>query len=112
MKYHVPNEVVTAFHAPYIGSAANQFNQYLATGLSAYYTHGKNFKAPCTTITQSAGFGKSRLMKELAEFTAEGHVLESDGFQFDLTLLYVCLKRSRATGYPRPTHALRAWLFP
>ncbi|RAW22178.1 hypothetical protein PC110_g21377 [Phytophthora cactorum] len=104
---------VKAFAAPYVGDADAQFQAYLATCLSAYRVYMSDYTAPYVTITQSSGFGKSRILQRLAETTAEGNCLVHNGNHYDVTVFYVCARNIKgSTGYPRATSTLRKWLFP
>ncbi|KAG6945511.1 hypothetical protein JG687_00017252 [Phytophthora cactorum] len=80
---------VKAFAAPYVGDADAQFQAYLATCLSAYRVYMSDYTAPYVTITQSSGFGKSRILQRLAETTAEGNCLVHNGNHYDVTVFYV-----------------------
>ncbi|EEY62365.1 uncharacterized protein PITG_14792 [Phytophthora infestans T30-4] len=65
-----PQQIAHAFRATYVGDADTEFREYLAACCSAYCAHTSDYKAPYVTITQSSGFGKSRILRELAESTA------------------------------------------
>ncbi|OWY95866.1 hypothetical protein PHMEG_00034016, partial [Phytophthora megakarya] len=60
---------------------------------------------------QSSGFGKSRLLKQLAERNSRYEVLLDDRL-LDMTVLYLCMDNEGATGFPRTTTKLNSWLFP
>ncbi|KAG6967005.1 hypothetical protein JG688_00006512 [Phytophthora aleatoria] len=49
----------------------------------------RDYTAPYVTITQSSGFGKSRILQRLAETTAEGNCLVHNGNHYDVTVFYV-----------------------
>ncbi|KAG2767719.1 hypothetical protein Pcac1_g20983 [Phytophthora cactorum] len=101
------------FRATYVGDADLEFRSCLAASCSAYLAHTSDYTAPCVTIKQSSGFGKSRILQRLAESTAEGKPLVHAGNQFDAVVLYVCpYSVKEFEGYPRPTEALHDWLFP
>ncbi|KAF4131849.1 hypothetical protein GN958_ATG18882 [Phytophthora infestans] len=108
-----PQKIAHAFRATYVGDADTEFREYLAAWCSANSAHTSDYKAPYVTITQSSGFGKSRILRELAESTAAGEPLVHHGTKFDATVLYVCASNVKgSTGYPRATFTLRKWLFP
>eukprot|EP00644_Phytophthora_capsici_P006661 jgi/Phyca11/18435/fgenesh1_pg.PHYCAscaffold_36_\ len=58
-----------SFQQDYKGNADISFQRYLAGCCYAYFNHGNEemYTAPYVTITQSSGFGKSRILKRLAE---------------------------------------------
>ncbi|KAG3128856.1 hypothetical protein PI126_g21200, partial [Phytophthora idaei] len=96
-----------AFAAPYVGDADAQFQAYLATCLSAYRVYMSDYTTPYVTITQSSGFGKSRILQRLAETTAEGNCLVHNGNHYDVTVFYVCARNIKSsTRYPRATSTL------
>ncbi|KAG6942231.1 hypothetical protein JG688_00018247 [Phytophthora aleatoria] len=105
--------VAKACKAPYVGDADAQFQAYLASCFSAYWAHMSDYTFPYVTITQSSGFGKSRILQWLAETTAEGNSLVYDVAEFDVAVLDVCMRNIKQfTGYPRATSTLHEWLFP
>ncbi|KAF1780614.1 Jacalin-like lectin domain [Phytophthora cactorum] len=83
------------FRATYVGDADLEFRSCLAASCSAYLAHTSDYTAPCVTIKQSSGFGKSRILQRLAESTAEGKPLVHAGNQFDAVVLYVFAKKLR-----------------
>lgn len=60
-----------AFKATYKGAAHVDFHAYLVRCWIAYKTNPNNYLAPCTTLVQSSGFVKSRLLYEVAKMTAD-----------------------------------------
>ncbi|KAI9985497.1 hypothetical protein PInf_004864 [Phytophthora infestans] len=57
------------FRTTYVGTADVDFRNYVAAYCSAYLAHTSEYTAPCITIKQSSGFGKSRILQRLAEST-------------------------------------------
>ncbi|KAG6946412.1 hypothetical protein JG687_00016720, partial [Phytophthora cactorum] len=70
------------FRATYVGDADLEFRSCLAASCSAYLAHTSDYTAPCVTIKQSSGFGKSRILQRLAESTAEGKPLVHAAFKY------------------------------
>lgn len=106
------NVVERAFQAPYIGDADERFRRYLARCCAAYRTEKSTFLSPDVTLTQSSGYGKSRLAYNLAQKTAGGVTEEVDGTTFGMRVLYVCARNiPRSSGYPVATTQLREWFF-
>ncbi|KAG1692483.1 hypothetical protein DVH05_025235 [Phytophthora capsici] len=104
--------VSEAFERDYKGSADISFQRYFARCCHTYFNHGHKemYTAPYVTITQSSGFGKSRILKRLAE--KEG-VIKHDNVSFDMKVLYVCARDIEgSSGYPCATPSLCNWLFP
>ncbi|EEY60748.1 uncharacterized protein PITG_13465 [Phytophthora infestans T30-4] len=94
------------FRTTYVGTADVDFRNYVAAYCSAYLAHTSEYTAPCITIKQSSGFGKSRILQRLAESTSGGNCLKDAGNQFDAAVLYVCPRSAKEfKGYPRPTEA-------
>ncbi|EGZ06240.1 hypothetical protein PHYSODRAFT_416121, partial [Phytophthora sojae] len=77
-----------AFKAPYVGDADTEFRSYLARCCSAYCHVKGDYRAPCLAVTQSSGFGKSRILQRLAETTAAGELLVHGNDRFAVTVLY------------------------
>ncbi|KAG1712483.1 hypothetical protein DVH05_000227 [Phytophthora capsici] len=103
--------VSEAFERDYKGSADISFQKYLARCCHTYFKYGyeEMYTAPYVTITQSSGFGKSRILKRLAE--KEG-VIKHDNVSFDMKVLYVCARDIEgSSGYPCATPSLCNWLF-
>ncbi|KAG1684944.1 hypothetical protein DVH05_010151 [Phytophthora capsici] len=99
----------TAFKHDYTGSADFNFQKYLAACCSAYSKNLASYTAPSTTITQSSGFGKSRILKRLSETPT----IEHNDEQFGVKVLYICARTIKhSSGYPCATQELREWLFP
>ncbi|KAG1702109.1 hypothetical protein DVH05_009901 [Phytophthora capsici] len=100
-----------SFQQDYKGNADISFQRYLAGCCYAYFNHGNEemYTAPYVTITQSSGFGKSRILKRLAE----KENLKHGNVSFDTKVLYVCARDIKgSSGYPRATPELCNWLFP
>ncbi|KAL3663856.1 hypothetical protein V7S43_011268 [Phytophthora oleae] len=83
----------------YMGDAHVKFGQYLRQCYEAY--NPDQFKAPYVTVMQSSGFGKSRMLLELAKDTKD----------LNMKVLYTCMRETKSTGYPESTRKLRKWLF-
>ncbi|OWZ01845.1 hypothetical protein PHMEG_00026700 [Phytophthora megakarya] len=100
-----------AFDAPYVGNADVQFRRYLERCCSAYRSNEDNeepYWHPFVTLTQSSGFGKTRILRQLARSGQR-----YDPSMYDMTVLYICMRnREGSTGYPFATSALTDWLFP
>lgn len=64
------DRLATAFRAPYVGDADKQLHQYLLRCSAAYRADPERYTSPYVTVTQSSGFGKSRLLHRLAETCA------------------------------------------
>ncbi|GMF47518.1 unnamed protein product [Phytophthora fragariaefolia] len=95
----------------YIGDALLALEAYLWRCWEVY--NSCMYKAPYVAVVQSSGFGKSRMVFELArraEKAKGGSV--GDGSSSNLRLLYVCARLHKSTGYPVATTQLRNWLFP
>ncbi|KAK1942089.1 hypothetical protein P3T76_006411 [Phytophthora citrophthora] len=103
--------VPEAFKQDYKGDADVRFQRYLTGCCYTYLTVDKEmYKAPYVTITQSSGFGKSRILKRLAE--KEGPIKHGNA-AFDIKVLYVCARDIKgSSGYPRATPKMCDWLFP
>lgn len=92
--------IVEAFNADYKGDADVQFRQYLEKCCNAYFGYSFRNNCPYTTLVQSSGTGKSRLLKQLA---LKVNTKEST----DMKMLYLCARRSLlSTDYPAPTRLL------
>ncbi|KAK1946688.1 hypothetical protein P3T76_002240 [Phytophthora citrophthora] len=95
-----PRDIVpAAFDMPYEGGADVSFQKHLVACCHAYINDTLNDKytAPYVTITQSSGFGKSRIVKRLAE---KDGPIEHNGTRFDVKVLYICartIERSSGT---------------
>ncbi|KAG7399759.1 hypothetical protein PHYBOEH_008093 [Phytophthora boehmeriae] len=88
----------------YVGDAHVAFEKYLWRCWKEY--NPMKYKSPYVAVVQSSGFGKSRMLFELAR-KAE----RSDGSSSNLRVLYSCVRFHRSTGYPVATTHLRDWLF-
>ncbi|KAL4086518.1 hypothetical protein PRIC1_014221 [Phytophthora ramorum] len=88
----------------YIGDGCDEFVAYLQRCWTAYRKI-RNYKiVPCSAVLQSSGFGKSRLLFELARETQTRDELQ-------MRVLYLCTRIHRSSGYPAATSQLTAWLF-
>lgn len=67
-----PDAAKQSFKAEYLGSAAEEFHDYMLKCWGVYAAKPNVYLAPYTTIVQSSGFGKSRLVRHLAEMTKPG----------------------------------------
>ncbi|KAL3659929.1 hypothetical protein V7S43_015230 [Phytophthora oleae] len=85
----------------YVGNAHVRFAQYLRRCYKAYKP--KKFKAPYVEVVQSSGFGKSRMIRELA-------VKAKDDKELNMKVLYTCIRVRNSTGYPKATPVLSRWL--
>ncbi|KAG1694177.1 hypothetical protein DVH05_021833 [Phytophthora capsici] len=85
----------------YMGDAHIKLGQYLRRCWVAYIP--KKFKAPYVTVVQSSGFGKSRMLRELALSTKDPGM--------NMKVLYMCMRERTSTGYTEATLKLREWLF-
>lgn len=84
----------------YLGDAKVKLLAYLKRCLAIHEANPQALTAPCFTIVQSFGYGKSRLLAKLAH-DAEEH-------DDTMKVLYMC---ARPGGFPVPTLRLREWLF-
>lgn len=101
--------VKEAFQAPYVGDADERFRRYLARCCVEYRADPSKYSSPDVTLTQSSGFGKSRLVYNLAQKTAGGATEEAGGTTFGMRVLYVCARSNPySSGYPVATKLLRA----
>ncbi|KAK1940986.1 hypothetical protein P3T76_007692 [Phytophthora citrophthora] len=87
----------------YLGDAHVKFGQYLRRCYSVYANTPNKFKAPYVAVAQSSGFGKSRMIRELAVNAMTDK---------DMRVLYMCMRPQNSTGYPKATTSLCQWLFP
>ncbi|RLN43561.1 hypothetical protein BBJ28_00005673 [Nothophytophthora sp. Chile5] len=97
------------FTQPYIGDdVPAEFESYIDKCWKQYCiersNYSRKFVYPCTTIVQSSGFGKSRLLRELA--------LSTRAKDARMKVLYVCVREGFSSGYPVRTAAWPEDLFP
>lgn len=78
-----------AFDSPYVGDAVERFHRHLARCCERYYRCAKFYTAPLVAITQSSGFGKSRILHQLAKKLSRPSVEQPGSDTFDMRLLYV-----------------------
>ncbi|KAE9005511.1 hypothetical protein PR003_g17166 [Phytophthora rubi] len=98
-------QLATAFTGTYSGSADDEFQKYLARCCKLFRDNRSVYLAPYVAITQSSGFGKSRVLSELAKKCA------SDVTK-PMRLLYVCARDvAGSTGFPVATPELVKFLF-
>ncbi|KAK1940555.1 hypothetical protein P3T76_008006 [Phytophthora citrophthora] len=88
----------------YIGDAHLKFAQYLRRCCTTNQHYPCRFKAPYVEVMQSSGFGKSRMIRELA-------VKAKKDQDLDMKVLYTCIRAHNSTGYPKATPKLNDWLF-
>ncbi|KAG6947968.1 hypothetical protein JG687_00015770, partial [Phytophthora cactorum] len=55
-----------AFEADYVGTANSNFYIYLVRCWTTYKNDPDAFSSTCVSLTQISGFGKSRLLREIA----------------------------------------------
>ncbi|KAL3663870.1 hypothetical protein V7S43_011282 [Phytophthora oleae] len=89
----------------YVGDAHVKFARYLRRCYKAYARAPNKFKAPYVAVAQSSGFGKSRMILELA-------VKAMTDKDLNMRVLYMCMRPQNSTGYPKATTSLYQWLFP
>ncbi|RLN93884.1 hypothetical protein BBJ28_00011898, partial [Nothophytophthora sp. Chile5] len=97
------------FTQPYIGDdVPAEFESYIDKCWKQYCiersNYSRKFVYPCTTIVQSSGFGKSRLLRELA--------LSTRAKDARMKVLYVCVRGGSSSGYPVRTSEWPDALFP
>ncbi|KAG7385347.1 hypothetical protein PHYBOEH_009086 [Phytophthora boehmeriae] len=97
--------LIEAFtNSEYLGTAADELADYLRRCWGAYTLDSCSYKAPYVTVVQSSGFGKSRLVFQLAQNTAAKDAL-------NMRVLYTCVRLGMSRGFPKTTTELRIWLF-
>ncbi|RLN92233.1 hypothetical protein BBJ28_00003250 [Nothophytophthora sp. Chile5] len=96
-----------AFAQPYIGDdVPAQFESYIDDCWKHYSIKlSRALVYPYTTIVQSSGFGKSRLLHELALST-------KDAGDPTMKVLYVCVRQGSSAGFPEKTVRWPDALFP
>ncbi|KAE9064617.1 hypothetical protein PF010_g28537, partial [Phytophthora fragariae] len=104
-KKQLEKQLATAFTGTYSGSAHDEFQKYLTRCCEHYRARPTTYIAPYVAITQSSGFGKSRVLFELAKKCA------SDATK-PMRLLYVSARNvAGSTGFPVATPKLVNFLF-
>ena len=93
-----------AFQASYFGSAPQRLEEYLKRCAETYQNLESRYMAPYTTVVQSSGFGKSRLVRELAHV----HNLSASS---DMRVLYMCFRPPQSSGFPHATPCLNEFFF-
>ncbi|KAI9994745.1 hypothetical protein PInf_011576 [Phytophthora infestans] len=93
---------LTFFETEYHGNAHVNFADYLWRCWKVY--DSKIFRALYVTVVQSSGFGKSRMLFELAR--------RAKAPSSQMKVLYTCARLHESTGYPEATTNLRNWLIP
>lgn len=78
----------------YLGDADERFIRYLQRCWAVYQQGNEVQLAPCTTVVQSSGFGKSRLLYQLARQTI-------DREELGMRVLYICTACTSRRGSPR-----------
>ncbi|GMF23445.1 unnamed protein product [Phytophthora fragariaefolia] len=99
------NLLIAFAEMDYLGDADEKFIGYLQRCWTAYLQGEESeAMAPCTTIVQSSGFGKSRLLYQIARKTIDREELE-------MRVLHVCARLHRSSGFPEATVQLCSSLF-
>lgn len=101
------------FNVKYVSGPEKEFEDYLVRWCNQYFRKPEEIKSSYTTITQSSGFGKSRLLFQLAKGFAvkppsQSKLQQGSGeLSFDIGLLYVNAPSNEDTTWiPRPTPEL------
>ncbi|GMG14556.1 unnamed protein product [Phytophthora fragariaefolia] len=98
-------QLAAAFAGSYSGSAHDKFTTYLTRCCAQYRANPTVYIAPCVVITQSSGFGKSRVVCELARKCT------TDATN-SMRLLYISAWTiAGSTGFPVATPELYKFLF-
>lgn len=102
-----------AFCAPFVGDAHLEFRDYLYRCRDAYAATPREYPPPCVKLLQSSGFGKSRLLFELAKTMCAGSTNQRGGG--GMRILYVSARNynrvRHLTGFPEATVSLKFWIF-
>ncbi|KAE9245937.1 hypothetical protein PF004_g5037 [Phytophthora fragariae] len=97
--------LAVAFDSTYCGTADTEFERHLARCCKKYTVKPDDYTAPYLAITQSSGFGKSRILSQLAR------KLEIEP-KTDMRLLYICARDvPGSTGFPVATPELFKFIF-
>ncbi|KAE8991966.1 hypothetical protein PR002_g20694 [Phytophthora rubi] len=97
--------LAVAFDSTYYGTADTEFERHLVRCCKKYTVKPDNYTAPYLAITQSSGFGKSRILSQLAR------KLEIEP-KTDMRLLYICARDvPGSTGFPVATPELFKFIF-
>ncbi|GMF22544.1 unnamed protein product [Phytophthora fragariaefolia] len=98
-------QLAMAFAGSYTGSAHDKFTEYLTRCCAQYRANPTVYIAPYVAITQSSGFGKSRVVCELARKCT------TDATNA-MRLLYISARTiAGSTGFPVATPELYKFLF-
>lgn len=101
-----------AFGGSYSGDADARFQRHLVRCCERYYENRVPYTAPYVTIMQSSGFGKSRLLYQLAKKLARSNKDQPGSDSFDMRFLYVCARNvERSSGFPVATPELSRFFF-
>ncbi|KAI9999196.1 hypothetical protein PInf_004016 [Phytophthora infestans] len=100
------------FSSPYSGDADVRFFRYLMRCCKLYSENPAAYTAPYVTIMQSSGFGKSRILYEVAKKIADPNTNLPESELFDCRLLYVCSNDVElSTSFPVATPVLSQYFF-
>ncbi|KAG2775740.1 hypothetical protein Pcac1_g13731 [Phytophthora cactorum] len=69
------------------------------------------YTAPYVTIVQRLGFGKSRILYQVAQKLAEPSAGLPESYAFDARLLFVCPRTNDTSTFPASTPALTHFFF-
>jgi len=98
--------LAVAFGGDYFGTADDKFEKHLKRCCTSYCANSAAYTAPYVTITQSSGFGKSRILYRLAQKLER----QPNG---KMRLLYICGRDiPGSTGFPVATPELFKFIFP
>ncbi|RLN14903.1 hypothetical protein BBJ28_00025779 [Nothophytophthora sp. Chile5] len=110
-------QLQAAFEQPYVGNTHLKFHGYLARCWHAYKAKRNGYTSPYVPLVQSSGFGKSRLLRELAGVTKNATTMprtqltDSDS-EISMRVLYVCARSvPKSSGFPIATPSLTRWFF-
>lgn len=91
-------------------TTATRTGAYLERCWDAYTTSPEAYVAPYVTLVQSSGFGKTQLVKQLAQ--AVNTTPQQQSEVSSRRLLYTCFRDVGSTGFPEATLALNDFFFP
>jgi hypothetical protein len=101
-----------AFVVVYSGDAHERFQRHLERCCSRYYKKSVDYTAPYVTIMQSSGFGKSRILYDLAKKLARPSQDPAGSGILDMRMLYVCARKTKgSSGFPVATPKLTEFFF-
>jgi hypothetical protein len=97
---------------PCLDYADDKFHEHLMRCCKSYKDNKRFYTSPYVTIVQSSGFGKSRIVYQVATKIAAPNAKLPESAAFDTRLLYVCARNNkRSTGFPRATPKLAEFFF-